>query len=409
MRVARALVAFWLMAPGVAWGSDPVHRMALGDPARRDRQVDLTLDAAVDTATGEVVTADQMAVRLDGVKLLLLGESHASVESHRVQLHVLRALQRRGRAIRLALEMFPYSEQASLDAWNEGRWSEDQFVRQARWYEHWGYHWGYYRDLILFAREHGVPLLAANAPRELVRAVRQQGIAGLSAEQAARMPPAVDTDNADHLALFKAQLGGGDSLHGGMTDEAWKGMLAAQATWDAAMAWNAVRALEAADDPAAIVVVLVGSGHVAYGLGIERQARAWFDGPVSSVIAVPLADDEGAPTGPVRASYAHFLWGVPAERWTAWPTLGLSTRAADDGRRQVIAVDDQGAAARAGVKVNDTLLRLDGVALDSRETLGRQMATYHWGDVPDLTVRRDGRELTLAVPLRRTEQPPPAK
>ena len=41
------------------------------------------------------------------------------------------------------------------------------------------------------------------------------------------------------------------------------------------------------------MVVLVGSGHVAYGLGIERQARAWFDGAVSSVIAVPLADDKG--------------------------------------------------------------------------------------------------------------------
>ena len=41
----------------------------------------------------------------------------------------------------------------------------------------------------------------------------------------------------------------------------------------------------------AIVVVLVGSGHVAYGLGIERQARRWFDGEVSTLI--PLAIRQG--------------------------------------------------------------------------------------------------------------------
>ena len=43
------------------------------------------------------------------------------------------------------------------------------------------------------------------------------------------------------------------------------------------MAWNAVKALERlGDDPNAAVVVLVGSGHVAYGLGIERQARTYL-------------------------------------------------------------------------------------------------------------------------------------
>ena len=80
-------------------------------------------------------------------------------------------------------------------------------------------------------------------------AVRQKGIANLSPEQAARMPPKVDTDSAEHLAFFKASFGDGDALHGGMTDEAWKGMLAAQATWDAAMAWNAVQALEGGGRP----------------------------------------------------------------------------------------------------------------------------------------------------------------
>ena len=395
-----ALSLLVLLAPMSALAADPVHRLSLGDPARRDKDITLVLDAAIDTATGDTLGPDQLAERLDKTRLLLLGESHTSVESHRVQLQVLRALARRGRVIRIGLEMFPYTAQASLDSWNDGRWSETEFVDKSRWYEHWGYHWGYYRDLVLFARAERIPLFAINAPRELITAVRQTGIANLSPEHSSRMPPKVDVDSAEHLVFFKASFGEGDSVHGGMTDEAWKGMLSAQATWDAAMAWNAVRALEAASDPKAIMVVLVGSGHVAYGLGIERQARSWFDGPVSSVIAVPLADDNG-PTSPLRASYANFLWGVAREPWSAWPSLGLSTRAADGGTRQVIAVEDDGAAAKAGVKVNDILLRIDEVPIDSRETLSRQMAAYAWGDAPRLAIARGTEQLTVTIPLRR--------
>ena len=157
----RALLfSLLVLAPVQAQASDPVHRLSLGDSARRDKDVTLVLDAAVDTATGETLGPDELAARLDKTRLLLLGESHTSVESHRVQLHVLRALARRGRAIRVGLEMFPYTEQTSLDSWNAGRWSEAEFVDKARWSEHWGYHWGYYRDVLLFARAQNIPIFA---------------------------------------------------------------------------------------------------------------------------------------------------------------------------------------------------------------------------------------------------------
>jgi S1-C subfamily serine protease len=167
------------------------------------------------------------------------------------------------------------------------------------------------------------------------------------------------------------------------------------------MAWNAVQALKGATDANTIMVVLVGSGHVAYGLGIERQARAWFDGAVASVIAVPMADDTG-PTSPVRASYANFVWGVTRELASAWPSLGLSTRAGDGGRRAVIDVEKDGPAAPAGLKVGDIILTIDDVPIDSREAMARQVASYNWGDTPRVTIARGAEQLTLTVPLRRT-------
>jgi uncharacterized iron-regulated protein len=401
LRSLGCAVALSLATVAPLPAADPIYTLSLGDPARRDRNVTLALDTLIDTTSGATVDPGTLPGRLRATHLLLLGESHTSVESHRVQLQVLAALARSGRRVLIGLEMFPYPEQPSLEAWNDGRWDDDEFVTRSRWYEHWGYHWAYYRDLFRFARAHQMPLYAINAPRDLVTAVRQKGLASLPADQAAHLPPRVDVDSAEHMTFFKASFGDDDSLHGGMSDAAWTSMLSAQATWDATMAWNAVQQLRRADAADAIMVVLVGSGHVAYGLGIERQARAWFDGGVASVIAVPLSDDKG-PIPAVRASYATYVIGVPREPFSAWPSLGLSTRAAADGAREVIDVEKDTPAAHVGLKVGDVILELDGVRIDSRERLSRAMAGYQWGDVPQVTIRRGEQTLTLSIPLRRT-------
>ena len=396
MRRARLGLFVLLLAAAIALpaaAKDPVYRLSIGDPARRDKDANVVLDAITDTSTGETLAPAALATRLTGARLVLVGESHTSTESHRIELQIISALATTGRHVTIALEMFPYTDQAALDTWNRGGISEDQFVVTSHWYEAWGYHWGYYRDIFLYAQQHGIRVVAANAPSELVTAVRQKGLAHL--------PPRIDVTSDEHLAFFKASFDEGDTMHGGMTDAAWTSMLAAQATWDGAMAWNAVKALEGLGaDPKAVVVVLVGDGHVAYGLGIERQARAYFHEPIASIIGMPIADEHG-PIPVVRASYANFIWGLAQEKHSAWPSLGVSTRAADGGRRQIIDVEKDSPAARAGLAVGDLIVAIDRTAIDNRETLNRVMASFRWGDVPTVTVRREEREVTLSVPLRR--------
>jgi uncharacterized iron-regulated protein len=301
----------------------------------------------------------------------------------------------------IGLEMFPYTQQDWLDRWSRGRIpTEDAFIRESSWYTHWGYHWGYYRDIFLFARDRGLPMAAVNAPREVVSAVRKKGFANLTQDEARHIPADIDVDDPEHLALFKAHFGAGDATHtAGMSDTAWKDMLSAQATWDATMGFNAVHALKTAANPRAIVVILVGSGHVAYGLGIERQVKRWFDGGVASVIPVDVANGESLA---VRASYATFVWGVPIEDDTAYPSLGIaSVVRTGQTERQVISVEKNSPAARAGVAVGDVLLAFDGQAITTREVLDRLTAEKGWGDVAELKVRRGTLELTLRLAFRR--------
>src|SRR5690606_3245855 len=119
-------------------GGGSTYDLAIGDAARRGRTVRLVLDAPVDTEDGATLEPDEVAARLDRARRLRIGETHTSLEAHRVQLQVLQALQRRGRPLAIGLEMLPASAQAALDDWVDGRLSDDEFLERSRWYEHWG-------------------------------------------------------------------------------------------------------------------------------------------------------------------------------------------------------------------------------------------------------------------------------
>jgi len=391
---------------------DAALDLPLGDPARREKTLAPVLDVVLDARTGAAISPAEVAARLAKARLVFLGESHTNAEFHRVQLQVIRELVRAGRKVLVGLEMYPATEQAALDLWNAGSITEAEFVEKSDWYRSWGYHWDYYRDVFLFCREAKAALHAVNVPRELVSDVRKKGFDGLTAEQRALLPPRVDTENADHLRLLKAFFGDEGGMHSAsMPDAMWQGMFRAQCTWDAAMAWNAVKALEKAKDPNAVMVVLIGSGHVAYGLGAERQARLWFDGGIASVIPIPVLDEKDRPVK-VRASYADFLWGVPQETDPEFPVLGLSTRDPKDGSPgwPVINVAKDSVAEAAGFKVGDVLLAMDGTPLDRKGLSNRLMSMKRWSDVASYEVRRGEEKLTLVAKfVRKPKEAPKAE
>ena len=407
MGVARAAAPALLLAVlSVPARAEDLLHLPIGDPARSRCEVALVLDAITDTATGALLTPAELPRRLEGDGLVLVGEGHTDVDSHRVEKRVIEELVRAGRRVTIGLEMYPYTEQKWLDDWSAGRLSEEAFLDGSHWYRNWGYNWLYYRDIFLFARDHRIPMVAINAPREVVAAVRRKGYQGLTSEEAAHVPTDIDSRNAEHLRLFRAEFEEG-SFHGGMDEAAWQSMLDAQCTWDATMGLHAVQPLLSGDDPKAVVVVLVGAGHVQYGLGIERQVRRSFAGGVASVIPVAVEDAKTGPVRTVQASYANFVWGTPPEADPIYPDLGVSTNVrAHDKLLEVMHVEEDSPAARGGIAYGDVLLSLDGVPVPDRESLARAMAGKRWGDDAVFTVRREGATVAVTVPLRRSADSP---
>lgn len=394
-----ALATILLAAPA-AHADQAVLHMAIGDPARKDKEVELRLDGITDTATGKVIMPQEMADGLDDVGLLFVGETHTNMDFHRVQLRVIQELHRAGREVMIGLEMFPYTQQASLDAWIDGHYTEPGFVNQAGWYTYWGYRWEYYRDIFVYARDNGLRMYGINTPRDVVKAVRTKGFKDLTPEEAEHIPHEVQPVTDDQERMYVAFFDEDDAMH--ISDEALDGMLRAQTTWDATMGWNALQALLKNGGDDAIMVVLIGSGHVTFGLGAERQTDPYYDGKIASLIPLEIADDEGEPIATVQASYANYIWGLPRAEDTIYPALGISLMG-KLGKQptRIIQVGKESVAERAGLVAGDVLLSIDGTPIESGESLRNAFAPYRWGDVATARIERDGKEQDLIIPIRR--------
>ena len=400
-------VAFVLaILTSVAWADQNELHMEIGDPARSGQEVGLTLDGITDTATGNIITPRELVARLTDVGLLFAGETHTSLDSHKVQLRVIQELHRAGREVLIGLEMFPTTQQSSLDAWIDGSYTEKGFVAEADWYKYWGYRWEYYREIFLYARDNGILMYGINTPRDIVKAVRRKDFKDLTEDESKHFQYEVAPVTDDQRRMFKSFFEADDALH--MNEEAMEGMLRSQTTWDATMGWNALRELENHGGDDAIMIVLIGSGHLTYGLGSERQTAPYFDGNIASVIAVPIVDDDNEAIENVQASYANFLWGIPQEQDAVYPTLGVSLMGKLGTQpTKLIQVREETVAERAGFIVGDVLLAIDGKLVDSAETLRKVFAPYRWGDVASVRIERDDEVQELIVPIRRdvTEDP----
>ncbi len=407
----KALILF-LFTASTALAQQGTMHLAIGDPARKDKEAKIMLDAVTATATGEMLNPREVVARLAGTRLIFVGESHTTMDFHRVQLKMIEELVRAGKKVLIGLEMYPNTEQRYLDDWYLGFYSESGFIQMSHWYKNWGYHWNYYRDIFLFARDHHIRMFALNAPREVVSAVSRKGLQNLSPEEKAHIAPKIDTANEEHFALFKAFFAEGMGMNAMISDTMVAPMFASQCTWDATMGYNAVQALKEYGDENTVMVVLIGSGHVAYNLGIERQAAAWYEGKMASIIPIQVLDDRDRPIGSVRASYADYLWGVPPEKAPLYPELGAATNEVPgETRRRVLSVNEGSPAKLGGFQVGDVLLSMDGIPLPDAETMNRLMAEKRWGDEAVFVVRRqpkDGaaQEVTLKVDFRRRNTAP---
>jgi uncharacterized iron-regulated protein len=356
----------------------------------------------VDARAGRDGDRAAMHADLASVPMVFVGESHTHPEHHALQLEILRAFDARRRGpLLLGMEMFERPMQPVLDRWNRGELDEAAFVRESGWYERWGYDWSLYRDILRFARDRGIPVVALNAPREIVRAVGRTGIDGIPPWMRARLPEVVDTGVESHRRAIRGIFSGHPGME--MDDERFDRFYAAQVTWDETMADATALALEAAG-PGATIVVLAGGMHVKGFHAIPERARRRNGLDYRTVL--PLERDQAPPEGIRRGPGRDADWILLTAPLEEAPPLRLGV-ALRGGDALVKSVAPGFPAAAAGLREGDRLLEARGRAIADGVDLRLALEGARAGERVVVRYERDGAALATEVVLV-PPPPPPA-
>ena len=212
----------------------------------------------------QVIGVESMIDELHDAPVILVGERHDAASHHKLQLEIIKGLQAKGRPIAIGMEMFEGPSQKALDAWISWKAPEQAFRKVYEW--NWrNLPWELYEDILRYARDNSIPLVALNAPRGIVQKVSQGGASALSKEDLLQLPSGIDLEVSDAYLDFMASA---YPAHG-RSGEAFCYICQAQ------MLRNRVMARRVSDylalHPESTMVVLAGGGHAREKGGIPAE------------------------------------------------------------------------------------------------------------------------------------------
>ena len=159
-----------------------------------------------DAKSGKELTATQLAQKLTKYDVVFFGEYHDQGEIHKAELDLLQALHKtKGEKLALFMEMFEVDNQAKLDSFLAGSLSEENFLATSR---PWPNYKTDYAPLVNFAKEHNMPVVAANVPRFLAAHVAKNNAstAGIEAQYQKWLPKHTYAPEGAYKDKFYAQM-----------------------------------------------------------------------------------------------------------------------------------------------------------------------------------------------------------
>jgi uncharacterized iron-regulated protein len=356
--------------------------------------------------TGIVVTPEQMLAVAGDARIVYVGETHDNPASHRLELQVLQGLaELHPGQVALGMEIFVRSQQPALDRWIAGELDEKSFLKESRWFENWKMDFAYYRDLLNFARDRRIPVIALNAEKDVVQAVRGKSPELLGAEERAQLPE-LDLTDPYQRGMVAAIFGG--HSHGKMQLE---GFVRAQTVWDETMADSVANYLASPAGMDKHLLVVAGGNHLSYGFGIPR--RVFRRLPTSycliggNEIEIPPDKqdrlmDVNIPGFPM-VPYDFLAFLAYENLPETGLRLGVMIEPAPAGRGLAVKGVMPGSnAERAGLRPGDLLLAIDGEALADNFDLVYAVQRKKTGDHGTLQVVREGQTLEVDVLFQAT-------
>ena len=382
---------------------DKILLLKIGDKKLKDKTINVSAGKIYSAREGSHISFQKMIKEMKESEFIYVGETHNSLPMHDIQSKIIQALYEQDRNLSIGLEMFPVSFQEALNKWSMAILSQDEFIRESRWYVNWNFNFGFYEKIFKLAKNNKIPLYALNAPRAIIRKIRMKGWGKLS-EDEKKAVPKPDVSHEEHRVLIRTIFESTELPHqmkGGGLDMVFEGLYRAQSAWDEVMAFNALQSREREGRK---MVVLVGSGHLLYNLGINRRAYKKNRLPFKTVICVVIP--EGKKSIKVARSLADYVWGINEEKMPIFPSIGLRFKKFD--RLDNLVIESKpidGISKNANFEKGDVVLSVDGKSFSDINELRIYLAEFNWDDEVKFCLLRNAQQLEVLLKF----QPPEKK
>ncbi len=308
-------------------------------------------------------------------QVVLVGETHDRYDHHLIQLEIIRRLHALKPRLAIGMEAFQQPFQGVLDGYVEGELDVQELLRGTEYYHRWKFDFRHYAPILAYAREHGLPVVALNLPVELTEKVGRLGIDGLSEPERGQLPAAIDHSDTAYAERLRTIY----DRHPDTQGRGFEGFLEVQLLWDEGMAERAAEYLESHPDHT--MVLLAGSGHLAYGSGIPQRLQRRLGGDM----AVILNDRHG----PLEPGLADYLL-LPQQQ--TLPPAGRFGALLDPQEDRLLIEHclNESPCEQVGLRPGDRILSLDGEPINDMADL--RLSTWNL---------KPGDQITLEVERRR--------
>ena len=394
------LVVILITAAGAA-DENVLDTLPIGQSPQRLELAMLPAGKVMDTASGQEIDLQSLVRQNRDRDVFVIGEYHDSHACHAWQKDFIEALAKEQPRLVVGFEFFNRSDDPALDLYLTGRISETELLQKTGWYERSAMNFAYTRLVLETVKKLGLKAVGLNVPRALVSKVAKNGFAALSLEEQA-MFPGVDRTDPEHEYYIRSTLG----AFAVQVPFWFRNVYAAQKCWDTVMAESMRLALARPEMNGCKGVIIAGSAHVAYGLGIAWRYRLRDPGAkVLTLVPVTVAakKDEGGegenpmvkalagqlqPAAVFSRGLADAVFAVAAEEKPYFAETGFSGRMNAKGLFEVAQVGKESPAEKSGLRAGDLILAIDGVPVKSLEGLRLVLGQKNWNDSLNLDIRK---------------------
>jgi uncharacterized iron-regulated protein len=269
------------------------------------------------------------------------------------------------------MEMFQRPYQKVLDDYINGLIEEKEFLKKSEYFKRWVFDYSLYREILLYAREFKIPVIALNARKEIVSKVSREGLYSLNPEEMKEVPEDMDLSDSEYRSRLREAFERHRSPEGRNFDF----FVQAQVLWDETMAHSIDEFMQ--KNPGLQVVVLAGAGHIAFGSGIPGRVFRINKKTYSTV----LNYDE------VERGIADFLLFPPPVKSAETPKLMVMLKE-DEGKVLITGFSPESVAEKGGLRQDDIILSLDDTKVEGVDDMRIFLLNKKKGDTIVVKVLR---------------------